>query len=251
MKILFRHSRCNYRLLIIILCSVSMLILASCKKSPTNPAPVAQSLAGIYVGIGQLGGGATNIRVEFAQDSLERWIGGIRYRGAVTYFETVQLDSTEDTVHFAYHRSDVSYQAWALISGSGLAFHFTTPANVPEFSLNREQDGTNLSGAWSGWMYSQFVGTIHSAVMTMDQRDQLFYGTLTTVLWETAQFQFNTGVSNASSFQLSGTARIGTSDTPCLLYGNYLTVDSVAGNWQLGQNGSVDQGSFAFGRYFN
>jgi hypothetical protein len=234
-----------------LLCVFALAAISSCKKSPTAPTPSTKSLVGIYVGLGQLDGGTTNVLIEFTQDSLARWIGGIRYRGAMTYFESIILDSTQDTARFTYHRSDTHYQAWALVASGGLTVHFIAPTGVPEFAVNREQDGANMSGAWSGWMYSQLVGTTHTAVMTMEERDQLFTGSLTTIIWETAQFQFNSGVTNAPSFQISGTTHIGTSTTPCLFFGSYVTADSVAGNWQLGQNGDVDQGTFALGRYFN
>jgi hypothetical protein len=236
-----------------LLCVCIVLVaISSCKKWPNNSTPVAaKSLAGTYVGIGQLDGGATNVLMEFAQDSLSRWIGGIRYRGALTYFESITLDSAQDTVRFTYHRSDSHYQAWALISSSGLAVHFAAPTGIPEFSVNREQDSINMSGAWNGLMYSVLVGTTHQAAMLMNQQDQLFSGTLTTVIWATAQFQFNSGVSNPPSFQITGTTHIGTSDTPCQFFGSYVTADSVAGNWQLGQNGDVDQGTFGLGRNFN
>jgi len=251
MKRFFHNSRCRYFRLDILLCLFLLLAISSCKKFPPDPGPPEKSLAGIYDGSGQLDGSATNVRVEFAQDSLSRWIGGIRYRGALTYFESIQLDSTQDTVRFSYHRNDVYHQAWAIISGVGLAVHFTTPTGIPEFRVNREQDGVNMSGAWNGFMYSRLLSTTRPAVMTMDQRDQLFSGALTVVLWETTLFQVNSGVANPPSFQISGTAYLGTDTSPCLLYGSYVTSDSLVGNWQLGQNGDVDQGTFSLGRSFN
>ena len=90
-----------------------------------------------------------------------------------------------------------------------------------------------------------------AATLTMDQQTQSFYGAAETVFLLSVRFEFDNGVANGSGFQLSGQYRVGTSSYPTLLVGSYVSRDTLGGNWDAGENGSVDRGAFWFYRSFD
>jgi hypothetical protein len=223
--------------------------MIGCKESPLAKPPV-DGLEGEYLGYGNLGGGLTNVVFGItAPDSTYHYTGVIRYRGQLIHFNSLVSDSSGDTLRFHYHQDNTQYSGIAAVNSAFLALHFNEPAGVPDFNVNRDQSGYNMTGLWNGFMTGTTVEDIRSATMTMDQRGQLFYGTIDVRFFQTYQFQINTGVTG-SSLQLQGILHFGTTDQPCLLLGNYVTIDSIGGNWQAGTNGEADHGQYVFRRTF-
>jgi hypothetical protein len=226
---------------------------SGCKHYPDNPQDTQVPLQGSYVGLGNLDHASDTYNISLAltgPDSAGHYAGQIGYRSVLTDLATVLRDSTGDTLRFQYLRNNTAYSAWALFSTTGLQVHFVAPTGIDAFRLNREIGGFNMSGYWQGLMYSVNLQQQTGAAMSMDQEGSSFYGTLDANLFEHAEISFRSGGYNGSSFQMTGTMRISSSDYPVLVAGNYVTHDSIAGSWEAGSNGSYDRGTFAMGRRF-
>lgn len=206
------------------------------------------------MGIAQFADNWQNVLLSLiGPDSSGHISGTIHHGGQSATLATADRDSSGDTLRLTYTLGDsppVTHRAWTLIEATGLRVHYTEPAIVPEFHLNREQGGTNMTGLWRGQMYSRFLSAWREASMSMDQSGELYGGTIDVALVQNAHFQLNTGVTGSGNFQLAGTVRIGTGDYPALLTGVYANTDSLVGNWQAGTNAEIDNGSFAFRRNF-
>ena len=229
------------------------VMLTGCRTWPDDSAPLEPPLAeGSYVGSGTLGGGATNVLMAInGPDTSGQLDGAIRYRSQVIALEDIYRVQDGDTVWFRYNRDDELYRAWALLGGNGLAVHFVEPTGIPAFRLNREISGYNMSGMWRGLMSSTALQLQSEAALSMDQQGQSFYGTAETVFIQSARFELNNGVANESSFHLTGTLYEGTASASVLMVGTYVARDTLAGNWNAGENGSVDRGEFWFCRSFD
>ena len=229
------------------------LALAGCRSWPEDTSPLEPPLAeGTYVGSGTLGGGATNVLMAITgPDTSGQLDGAIRYRSQIITLEDIHRVTDTDSLWFRYRRDDVLYRAWAWLGGNGLAVHFEEPAGIATFRLNREIAGYNMSGLWRGLMSSIALQQQSDATMSMDQQGQSFYGTAETAFIQSAHFELNNGVANAGSYHLTGTLYEGTASVSALLVGTYLARDTLGGNWDAGENGSVDRGEFWFYRSFD
>jgi hypothetical protein len=230
-----------------------LILMASggCRHYNDEPKTTAVSVQGDYVAYGDLGGGATNILLEITgPDSADRYAGAIRYRSSIIHFSSIGTDSSGDTLRLEYIRDLVTYRAWTVPTAASLLLHFTTPTGLAALLANKELNGTNMTGRWTGAMSSINSLQQRTATLTMNQTGQLFSGSATVTFYQTAQFQFSTGAVSGSTFQLNGTMRVGTTDYSAQFTGNYLTMDSIGGNWYAGQNGADDNGYFAFSRPF-
>ncbi|MBU0509965.1 hypothetical protein KKH27_14170 [bacterium] len=228
------------------------VLLTGCKSSPTDsPAEQQATLAGTYVGIGNLGGSQTNILMEFSgPDSLDAYGGTIRYRSAVLSFDDVYVNAEGDTVFFRYSRDSVVYRAWGLIEHTSLDLSFIEPTGVASFQVNRKSSGFNLSGLWSGIMSSTYVSQPVSAVMNMNQQGQLFWGTIDLSPSYTLNIQISSGASAEASFQFSGEAWVFSERIPASFAGSYFAPDTISGLWQAGESPLYDSGEFLFWRSF-
>jgi hypothetical protein len=229
------------------------LALTGCRTWPDDSTPLEPPAAeGSYVGSGTLGGGATNVLMAVnGPDTSGQLDGAIRYRSQIISLEDIYRVPDSDTLWFRYRRDNVLHRAWALLGGNGLAVHFTEPVGIPTFRLNREIAGYNMSGSWRGLMSSTALQLQSDATLSMDQQGQSFYGTAETAFIQSAHFELNNGVANAGSFHLTGTLYEGTASVSTLLVGTYLARDTLDGNWDAGENGSVDRGEFWFYRSFD
>jgi hypothetical protein len=229
------------------------LMTVGCRHFPDQPKPVQQPLQGSYVGIGNLNAdhSATNVSMAIeGPDSLGHYTGQIGYLSVVTTLDSVVRDSTGDTLIIRYTRNSAIYRPLARVTSSGMTVHFTQPTGIAAFLMNREVNGYNMTGMWVGKIYSNGLGVLRDATMTMDQEGTLFQGTVNVNLFQSAQFNLSSGSYNAGTFQISGTARMAGNDYPVLMAGNFVNVDSLSGNWQLGTNGGDDAGTFYMGRSF-
>jgi hypothetical protein len=247
MTVRFTHGAMHRLFPILLL----VLAVSGCRHYNDDPIDIGTALQGTYVGSGNLGGGTVNIVLSVVgPDSLSRYSGAIRYDGAITDFSSVRVDSTQDSIHFEYTRRSTVYRLWSLTGPSGLVLNYTQPSGIASIRVNREMEGYNLSGVWGGAMSSSGLQIQNSAVMTMDQSGQLFTGTVRVVLFDTYNFVVQSGTLSRAAFQLNGTVRLSSVDYPGTFYGTFVSRDSVSGSWQVGNNASIDQGYFAFGRSF-
>lgn len=232
--------------------TVAFLVLsAGCRHFPDEPKNVQQPLQGSYVGTGNLDGTATNVSMAITgPDSSGHYTGDIGYRGALTPLDSIKRDSTGDTLRFQYTRNSVFHRAWAGVSSGGFALQFTEPTGIPPFRLNREIGGYNMSGQWSGTLYSGFLRAQRNATMAMEQQGSIFLGTLHVYLVQSADLTLSSGAYNRNAFQISGTSHMAGTDYPVSMTGNYVNHDSISGNWQIGANAEIDAGSFDLGRSF-
>ena len=232
---------------------VAAVVLSGCRSWPDDTTPLEPPIAeGSYVGAGTLGGGATNVLMGInGPDTSGQLDGAIRYRSQIIELEDIFRVQDADTLWFRYRRDDVLQRAWGLLGGTGLAVHFVEPADIPTFRLNREIAGYNMSGRWRGLMSSTALPQESEATLSMDQQGQSFYGTAETVFIQSARFELDNGVANESSYHLTGTLYEGTGSAAVLMVGTYLARDTMQGNWDAGENGSVDRGAFWFYRSFD
>jgi hypothetical protein len=228
------------------------LAFAGCRSWPEDTSPLEPPLAeGTYVGSGALGGGATNVLMAITgPDTNGQLDGAIRYRSQIITLEDIYRVTDTDSLWFRYWRDNVLHRAWALLGGNGLAVHFEEPAGIATFRLNREIGGYNMSGLWRGLMSSNALQLQCDASLTMDQQGQSFYGTSETVFVQTARFDLNNGVAGEGSYHMTGTYDIAAASYSTLWVGTYVARDTLLGNWDAGENGSVDRGEFWFYRSF-
>jgi hypothetical protein len=228
------------------------LLIAGCHRSPLQPGGPAQpAVSGNYVGVGTVNGRASNIlMVVIGPDSVGRLGGSITYQSLTSNFEEIYSDSTGDTLQFRYRRDTTLHRGWALISISALSVHLTEPVSA-SFQLNRETNGTNMTGLWSGLMSSTLIQDVRTASATLDQTGQLYSGEIEVTFFEATHFQITSGAADNTAFQMSGTMLVGASSTEALFQGSFATADSIRGYWQAGPNGSVDSGEFGFVRHYD
>jgi hypothetical protein len=227
----------------------AVIIAAGCRHFPNEPAPAPVTVQGVYRGVGVLGGSATNVTLGITgPDSVGHFTGSIDYRTVLTALDSIVRDSTGDSLRFRYARDNVIYRAVASLTSTTMLLNFTAPSEIPQFRLNKEIGGYNLSGYWSGAMYSNFLQTYRTATMSMDQDGNIFIGTVDVNLIESAHANISTGGYSQNEFQFNGTAQIASSQYPTAFGGHYVNADSVVGNWQVGTNGEIDSGTFNFGR---
>jgi hypothetical protein len=231
---------------------IFLAAVAGCRKFPTDSTPIAKQVAGIYQGRGDLGSGARNLRVGFAgPDSSGNYSGALFYNAATSNFSQVTVSAGSDTVWFRFSIGSTGYNAMATVGATSLSISFIAPTGLQPLRVNREIAGYNMSGVWGGSMYSAASEFTRAANLTMDQNGQSFLGEADVSFFVQYQLQFNTGATNVDAFQLSGTALIAGTQTPCLLIGNYSQIDTLRGVWQAGQSGEIDHGDFVFVRYYN
>lgn len=239
------------RFLLPCLLALVLMGFAGCRKLNDEP-PVQETppLEGSYVGVAVFDGTRQNVLLGLVgPDSSGRIEGTIHHSGGAWTLATAALDSSGDTLRFSYHPGDVAQltdSAWALLGATGLRVHYLTPASVPAFDLNREIGGTNMTGLWSGQMYSRILGQWRNASMDISQTGDLYGGTVDVALDPNAHCVISSGVTSGGTFQLLGTARMLQVDYPVAFTGQYAGLDSLVGNWQI----DIYDGSFVFHRLF-
>jgi hypothetical protein len=243
---------CGYLLFTVV---STLALIAGCRKAADEkPASSGAVLQGSYVGIAQISGNNQNVLLTVAgPDSAGTIVGAIHHSGGAWTLATATLDSSGDTLRFTYQPAEISpntYAARAVIGATGLSIHYVSPPTIPDFVVNREVNGTNMSGLWNGMVYSRSLINWRSATMDMDQSGQLYGGSVDFSLGQNVHCNITTGVTSGGSFQISGTARRGQIDYPIVFNGHYATLDSLVGDWLMGTNGTEDEGSFAFRRSY-
>lgn len=242
----------RHRGLLLTLVGLAAVVLAGCRQFPTDNKPVPSPVSGSYVGVVNLEGGDTNVIVVLAgPDSAGQFSGAIYYRGRNSTFSQTTVNAAADSVQFRYLRLNTLYVGVAVVTSTSLVITLATPTGIPAFHVNRELLGYNLTGTWSGSMYSALTEITHGATMSLDQSGQLFQGSIESNFLQTYQFQITSGAANQNAFQMTGTAHIAAQDFPTLFVGYYTAVDTVTGTWQAGQNAEIDHGDFVFVRLFN
>jgi hypothetical protein len=241
--------------LVFSLLALALAWLGGCRKfNDEPPVQTLPDLQGSYVGVASINGVGQNVLLSLVgPDSTGHITGTIHHNGGAWVLSSAALDTSGDTVRFAYHPGDfaeVTDSAWALRGSTGLRVHYLPPAAIPVFDLNREVGGTNITGLWTGQMYSRFLDVVRAATMDLSQTGDLYGGTVDVTLVQNAHCQITTGITSGGSFQLSGVARMGQTDYPVVFSGNYAGLDSLVGSWQLGANPVIDDGNFAFRRNF-
>jgi hypothetical protein len=234
---------------------IGLTIAAGCKKWPNESStPQAITLQGTYVGAAQVQNAPVNVLLEITgPDTAGHYSGRIRLYHQIISLDTVTATSDLDTVWFNFSVGDASpvqYQAYALDVTNNLVVQFTAPAGIPSFHMNKESLGANLTGYWTGFMTGSALPDSRSAIMSMDQQGLFFIGTVDVTFFETDHFVINHGQQNTPAIQFDGSMHVGTAYYSALFYGNFLTSDSISGNWQAGQNGSQDFGQFVFHRIY-
>ena len=230
---------------------VLTVLVLSCRKWPSDSRPGSETGEASFVGIGNLGGGSTNVLVVLSGLEAGRYASGsITYRSATSTF--TELDATEagDTVRFAYSRSGTDYAGWALNTSTGLAMTFTQPSGITPFTVNRELDGFNMTGYWSGDMSSTVIEGQRTANLAMDQAGSLFLGSADVSFFEPWTFTFTSGTQNVASFQIVGSVSTSGGSYDAQFTGNYSGPDSIGGWWSAGSEGEIDGGEFLFTRSF-
>lgn len=234
----------------LILAAVCLLTCAGCRQSTdgggdTPPPPEPQ---GSYVGFGNLGSGNVNIALYIETvDTLGNLAGTIGYDGQTIQLNPIYTDSAIDTLWFNYTRGSTLYRVRSLIQTNGLTLNYLEPDNITSFRVNREFDGYNMTGLWSGTMTSNQLQVSRNATMAMDQQGQLFYGSIEVSFFYLWIFTVENGVGNEDAFQLSGTANVSGDSYEAVLVGQYISVDAITGMWE---SPGIDQGEFTFTRSF-
>lgn len=239
------------KLIIIPLALLASLMISSCRSWPDNPEQVITQVQGFYIGVGNIGGGLTNVLIEIlTADSLGNLKGSIVYRSDTTQFSQIRTNASLDSVWFVYLRDTTIYHADAVVSGLGLSVSFTSPAGIPVFRVNKEVSGYNMTGIWNGQMTSTYSLNSHDAQMNMTQESGLFSGTVNVTFQQAVTFELNGGAVNGADFQLSGTMGSAANGISALFYGRYESSDRISGYWSAGPNGDNDNGEFVFIRTF-
>lgn len=235
------------------LLGLGLLLAAGCKNSPTDSPPQPPpDLQGTYVGFGTISGSAGNILVEFlGPDSAGEYTGAIRYHSTITAFDDVYRTAEGDTVFGRFQRGGTTYRFWSAIETTGMLLNFSEPLGITTLRVNRESPGYNMSGLWGGLMSSTAVPNAVSASMMMDQRGQIFWGTLDVALPDNPDFEILSGAAAGASFQLSGRAWVFSQQIPAEFAGSYWAQDTITGVWQAGESVVYDQGEFYFVRSYD
>lgn len=235
------------------LLGLGLMLASGCKNSPTDSPPSeAPNLQGTYIGHGTLSGSAGNILAQFlGPDSTGEYTGAIRYHSTITTFDDVYRTAEGDTVFCRFQRNGTTYRFWSCIETTGMFLNFSEPLGVATLRVNRESPGFNMTGFWSGLMSSATVPDAVSASLLMDQRGQIFWGTLDVALPDNPDFEFNSGAAAGASFQISGSAWIFSQQIPAEFAGTYLAQDTIRGVWQTGGSVVYDEGEFYFMRTYD
>jgi hypothetical protein len=228
-----------------------VVVLGGCRHYNDDPESTAVTIQGDYVAYGDLGDGAINMLLEISgPDSAGRYAGGIRYSGTISTFSSIVTDSSGDTLRFEYARDLITYRVWTVPKATSMLLHFTAPSEISDILANKEASGNNMTGRWTGPMSATGWPQTSTAVMIINQTGQLFTGLATVTFYQTGNFLFTTGAVSSSTFQLNGTMRVASTDYAAQFDGNYITADSIAGNWYAGQNGADGSGYYVFSRSF-
>jgi hypothetical protein len=220
--------------------------------------PIPATETGSYVGYGNLGQGDVNIWLsvianEDATDTTDipSLIGYIKFAGVQDQLLSVTTNEAQDTLAIQFARNSIVYRATSRISSIGLEFSFSMPTNLSTLRLNREIGGANMSGWWQGNMTSAGYSISSDATMRMDQPGINFFGDIDVLFFASLHADIDNGAVSAPDFDLAGTGRYGTYTTNVYFFGAYVHQDTVAGNWQIGDDNLIyDSGSFQFYRNF-
>lgn len=227
-----------------------LILVGSCKKTPVNPPPLPEpELEGSYVGWGRPGGTGQNVWLELVYSNGD-WNGRIQYGGQISGIEVTDVSSGEDSVRFEYERGNM-YRCLGIVSSFALTIYILEPAGQPTYTLNREENGYNLSGFWDGLIYSQLLEDWREAELFVDQQGSLYNGdleaqmTLYTILGD-----INDGAQEGDAFYFAGLTEFDNNDHPFRFDGEFVNSDSVAGVWQIALPNGQDVGEFRLWRRF-
>ncbi|MDD5088875.1 MAG: hypothetical protein PHI18_08770, partial [bacterium] len=225
----FRRLRIAGALLFFFL--LVMLEAAGCKTSPTDPtAPQSSGLQGTYLGYGAFDGTSGNVLMQFeGPDSAGGYTGAVRYHSVITSFDDIYQAAEGDSMFCRFRRNGTTYRFWGIPESTGLPLHIIEPSGVTDFRVNRESPGYNMSGLWNGQMSSALTPDAAAASMMMDQRGQIFSGTLDVSLPDNPDFEFTSGAAADASFQLSGHCWVFTQQIPAEFAGTYWAQDTING----------------------
>ncbi len=227
------------------------LATISCRKAAPVAARPSDTAASSFVGIASFGGSPVNVLILITEgtDSAHTLSGYITYQSQTTQFSSISLSAASDTLFFGYTRPTVNYQAWALVQALGLEVHYTEPTGLLPFRLNREVNGHNMTGIWTGDMSSTLLQGQRPVTLTMDQSGGGFTGGAEANFVEPWTFTITTGNVSGNNFQISGTVH-GSNTYPTVWNGNYVGFDTISGVWSAGGESEIDGGEFLFSRLF-
>lgn len=230
---------------------LGMIILTACKKTPLNSDTLeSPQAAGSFVGWGRPGGDGYNVRLEINGSDSLGWNGTIEYAGSSAPLTVTEVTPDEDSIRFEFIRAS-TYRYLGVISSVAMTIFVLEPSGQPNFSINRERGGYNLSGDWNGLMYSQFLNTTEDADLFMDQQSNLFDGDVQSQFgFYTLMGAINSGTLDGDGFFFAGSAPYNGNNYPFRFDGSFVNRDSVSGTWQLDVTGGGDAGLFAFNRRF-
>ncbi len=228
-----------------------MFIAAACKKTPVDPPPLPVPEAnGSYVGWGRPGGTAQNVWLQIVQSEGGAWSGQIQYNRTNSLVTVTEVTADEDTIRFEYTRGN-TYRCLGVLSSFAISIYILEPSGQPTYVLNREEFGLNLSGDWSGLMYSNLLGEWRDAELFMDQQSDIFIGSaFSSLSLYTVDADLNDGVLDGTGFYFSGITRMDNLDLPVRFDGAFVYRDSIAGSWQISLPDGQDGGQFRFVRSF-
>jgi hypothetical protein len=231
---------------------IGVVVLVGCRQSPVLPTQQSTGEVRSYVGIGEPATPPANILLllNVSAEEPTSFTGSITYRSATSTLTNIYVDSLSDSLYFEYARQGSNYSSWAQLDAFDMVLNYLVPSGVSPIQLNLEVDGHNMTGMWTGEMFSELAQVWRTSDFLMNQVGGNYDGAAQVDFVEPWQFQLASGTTSAGSFELSGQV-YGSDSYPSVWQGTYSGFDSISGSWYAGTSEMLaDQGEFYFIRSF-